>query len=294
MFSILHNTVQFLKNMYQLIITSALICAITMNSFVSAQLWIKKGDTSLSGSLNQAMCVSLTDFSGNPSLTPLTTTSSENAPFLMTVPACISWCQQQNYKYAGLSLGNQCVCGNLFSKRDVFQVNNKDLPCDLPCPYDLTGSQNCGGNNAFSFYSAYLNAAPGNFLANGDFETNAAANCYARSSCPLNSINAAPWTVNAIGADLHRSAFQSGWNTTNGDWSVHLKSNSIINQTIALPLTPGLAYSITFQLTTNNECNDLQNKTGFVQITDRVANNSTHLFTFSSQGVTISVSDCEV
>ena len=62
----------------------------------------------------------------------------------MTVDNCISFCANQNYVYAGVQFGQECLCGNSFGKYG--QASN--------CDHDCSGAsdQVCGGLWANSVY----------------------------------------------------------------------------------------------------------------------------------------------
>ena len=63
----------------------------------------------------------------------------------MTISRCRTLCNNQNYTYAGLQRGSECVC-----KYYVTQVPVSDHTCDTVCVGN--SDQVCGGDTALSFY----------------------------------------------------------------------------------------------------------------------------------------------
>lgn len=107
-----------------------------------------------------------------------------------------------------------------------------------------------------------------NMLINGDFETNAGANCNS-AWCVLSSDSGiAPWSTSGsnpgCGAEVDTQG--TGWTAFSGSWSVDLNGQCAyqIGQLVS-GLIAGQTYTIQFQLTTNNNCNDQSLKSGFVQ-----------------------------
>ncbi|KAK3940029.1 WSC domain-containing protein, partial [Diplogelasinospora grovesii] len=65
----------------------------------------------------------------------------------MTSERCITFCQAQGFRLAGVEYGSQCFCGNVLL--DSWLLG--DSICDSPCSGDSTES--CGGNWALSVWS---------------------------------------------------------------------------------------------------------------------------------------------
>ena len=65
----------------------------------------------------------------------------------MTVENCISFCNGQNYNYAGLEWYQECYCGNLI-------INGGAVTTSSDCSYPCTGdaSEVCGAANRLSMY----------------------------------------------------------------------------------------------------------------------------------------------
>ncbi|GJE95267.1 copper radical oxidase [Phanerochaete sordida] len=83
---------------------------------------------------------------GNPggrTLSSATFTSTTS----MTDESCISFCDQQNFVYAGTEFGQECYCGNTFSNGGT---NTTASDCNMPCTGDST--EICGAGNRLSVF----------------------------------------------------------------------------------------------------------------------------------------------
>ncbi len=70
----------------------------------------------------------------------------------MTIHRCIEYCVQlrQDAQFAGLSVGNECYCGNAENQRDFEDHVRHDNECDVPCKGNRF--EVCGGENRISIY----------------------------------------------------------------------------------------------------------------------------------------------
>jgi len=73
-------------------------------------------------------------------------TSSSN----MTPEVCTSYCQAQNFKYAGIEYGRECYCANSFTGSSAQPATIDEAKCSMPCSGAST--KFCGGSSTLSVY----------------------------------------------------------------------------------------------------------------------------------------------
>ncbi|CAG7847892.1 WSC domain-containing protein ARB_07867 {ECO:0000305} Flags: Precursor [Serendipita indica DSM 11827] len=81
----------------------------------------------------------------------------------MTVEACVDFCDQRNYRYAGLEYSKECFCDNTFQNGATTAAASD---CNMICSGD--GTEVCGGGYRLSTYAS-SKGPPGPLLSYNDY-----------------------------------------------------------------------------------------------------------------------------
>jgi len=92
------------------------------------------------------------DTQGDRTLSGASTADSKN----MNATACITYCSNKNFVYAGTEYGDECYCGNILGAASTLQ---SDSTCSMGCAYN--SSEACGAGNELTIYYANKPAPQG-------------------------------------------------------------------------------------------------------------------------------------
>ncbi|KAF9049496.1 copper radical oxidase with WSC domains [Hymenopellis radicata] len=159
-----------------------------------------------------------TDVAGVRTLSASTYTDTKN----MTVGNCISFCENQDYIYAGVEFSQECYCGNTINIDDT---NATATDCNMPC----TGNalETCGAGGRLNLFWSGATPPPppvtspkvGDWTSIGCFSDNVNG---AGRSLPVGADLAGPATIRTCTA----ACFASGYQFAGAEFAAELRIGS--------------------------------------------------------------------